>query len=168
MSEVRNTFCTVAARGKAGFSRPNMYGLNWFMPALVRSSVGSFGISEEDGTTLCPRSSKKPRKTLRMVFASTETSVYRPWCRHPRASAQEVLGDAHPELGGQAERLLVDPFVVAVEHRHELGEGDPVAEQPRPVGDRPRPTEEPGVGRSDDHERNGPGSRHQGARHPLD
>src|SRR5436190_21762327 len=102
-----------------------MYGLNWFIPALVRSSVGSFGISEDEGTILCPRSSKKRRKTFRMVFASTAGSVYRPRWRLPpgscelvrgpcRALAQQVLRHSHPELRREAQRLLIDPFVVPV------------------------------------------------------
>ena len=41
--------------------------LNWFMPALVNSSVGSFaGTSEELRTTRCPRSAKKSRKRCRI------------------------------------------------------------------------------------------------------
>jgi hypothetical protein len=40
------------------------------MPALVKSSVGSFcGTSEELFTRLCPRSSKKRRKASRMSAA---------------------------------------------------------------------------------------------------
>src|SRR4029450_9500463 len=122
------------------------------MPAFVRSSVGSFGISDEAGTILCPRSSKKPRKTFRMGFASTETSVYRPWCRGPMKSAHEVLHHAHPELGRQPERFLVDALVVAVEHRHELGERDLVAEQTGPVRNGSGSSEEPGIGGPHDHE----------------
>ena len=39
--------------------------MNWFMPALVKSSVGSFvGTSEELRTTRWPRSSKKRRKVV--------------------------------------------------------------------------------------------------------
>src|SRR6266496_2413640 len=140
-----------------------MYGLNWFIPALVSRRVGSFGISEEDGTIRCSRSSKKRRNVFRIWFASTARSVYRPGYRRPEASgsAQHVLGHAHPELGGQPQRLLVDALVVAVEHRHELVERDVVAEQARPVGDRTGPAEEAGVGCAHDHERNHPSPGHE-------
>jgi hypothetical protein len=41
--------------------------LNWFIPALVNSSVGSFvGTSEELRTTRWPRSAKNFRNVLRI------------------------------------------------------------------------------------------------------
>jgi len=44
--------------------------LNWFMPALVKRSVGSFcGTSEELATRWCPRSSKKRRNDSRIWAA---------------------------------------------------------------------------------------------------
>src|SRR5271167_3045706 len=47
---------------------PRKTSLNWFMPALVKSSVGSFaGTSEELRTTLWPRSSKNFRNVLRTL-----------------------------------------------------------------------------------------------------
>ncbi len=45
---------SVVARGNGGSWSPRKYGLNWFMPALVRSSVGSFGIRDEEGTSAVP------------------------------------------------------------------------------------------------------------------
>ena len=50
MSLVRATFWTVTALGYGGFSSPSMYGLNWTIPALVSSNVGSGGMSEALGT----------------------------------------------------------------------------------------------------------------------
>jgi hypothetical protein len=39
---------------------PRKYSLNWFMPALVNSNVGSFFITMgADGTILCDLDSKK-------------------------------------------------------------------------------------------------------------
>jgi hypothetical protein len=44
--------------------------LNWFIPALAKSSVGSpAGTREELGTTLWPRSWKKRRNALRISSA---------------------------------------------------------------------------------------------------
>ncbi len=40
--------------------------LNWFMPALARSSDGSSGTSEEDGNRLQPWASKKSRNEERI------------------------------------------------------------------------------------------------------
>jgi hypothetical protein len=38
---------------------PRKMSLNWFIPALVNSSVGSLaGTSEEERTTRCPRAAK--------------------------------------------------------------------------------------------------------------
>src|SRR4051812_15188928 len=48
-------FCVLATRGTGGFSVPRKYGLNWFMPALANSNVGSpSGTTGLDGTFLCP------------------------------------------------------------------------------------------------------------------
>src|SRR3974390_1623121 len=45
---------------------PRKTSLNWFMPALVNSSVGSLaGTSEEEWTILCPFCSKKRRNMER-------------------------------------------------------------------------------------------------------
>src|ERR687892_115678 len=75
MSVVRNDFWTLAARGYGGSCWPRKYGLNWTIPAVVSSSEGSFGISEEEGTTVCPRSSKKERNARRMSAPRIEASV---------------------------------------------------------------------------------------------
>src|SRR5271157_6341903 len=45
---------------------PRKTSLNWFMPALVNSSVGSLtGTSEEECTSLCPLETKKSRNMRR-------------------------------------------------------------------------------------------------------
>jgi hypothetical protein len=49
MSTVRTHFCTDIARDIGGTDSPVKYGVNWFMPAIVSSSVGSGGIRELDG-----------------------------------------------------------------------------------------------------------------------
>ncbi len=46
---------------------PRKTSLNWFIPALVNSSVGSFaGTSEEECTRLCPLPSKNRKKSSRI------------------------------------------------------------------------------------------------------
>src|SRR5438067_8753119 len=48
-------FCVFAARTYGRFSIPRKIGLNWFIPALVNSSVGSScGTTGELGTNVCP------------------------------------------------------------------------------------------------------------------
>src|SRR5689334_15580265 len=48
-------FCVFAARVYDRFSNPKKIGLNWFIPALVNSSVGSScGTTGDDGTNVCP------------------------------------------------------------------------------------------------------------------
>jgi hypothetical protein len=68
MSVVRNDFWTVTARGPCGDSaRPRKYGMNWTIPAVVRSSpLSGGGISEDEGTLRCPRSSKNRTNNRRM------------------------------------------------------------------------------------------------------
>src|SRR5206468_559750 len=51
------------------FSRPRNTSLNWFIPALVKSSVGSpCGTSDELRKRLCPLPSKKRRNISRISF----------------------------------------------------------------------------------------------------
>src|SRR5436305_10818164 len=48
-------FCVLATRGHGAFSWPRKYGLNWFIPAFVKSSVGSScGTTGELGTNVWP------------------------------------------------------------------------------------------------------------------
>src|SRR3954451_21570055 len=48
-------FCVLATRVHGAFSWPRKIGLNWFMPALVKSNVGSScGTTGELGTKVCP------------------------------------------------------------------------------------------------------------------
>src|SRR5207249_6919381 len=51
----RMHFCVLATRLYGGFSVPRKYGLNWFIPALAKSSVGSScGTTGDDGTNWWP------------------------------------------------------------------------------------------------------------------
>src|SRR4029450_1928972 len=60
-------FCAVAARVYGRLSKPRNASLNWFIPALVKSSVGSSpGTSDELGTMVCPWRWKYSRKLRRM------------------------------------------------------------------------------------------------------
>ncbi len=66
MPPARTHFCDVVARLIARVSRPVNTSLNWTMPALVNSSVGSFsGTSADERTRSWPRSAKKSRKADR-------------------------------------------------------------------------------------------------------
>src|SRR6185295_1261747 len=65
-------FCDVAARTYGRLSKPRKTSLNWFIPALVKSSVGSSpGTTGLDGTTVCPFDAKKLRNVERMSAAFT-------------------------------------------------------------------------------------------------
>ncbi len=65
MSTVRKHFCTEVARGHGGTSSPRKKGLKGTMPAMVNSTVGSWGMRLADGTAVCPRSTKKRVKASR-------------------------------------------------------------------------------------------------------
>src|SRR5438067_5983999 len=63
-------FCAVAARVYGRLSKPRNTSLNWFMPALVKSSVGSSpGTTGLDGTTVWPFDSKNFRNCERISEA---------------------------------------------------------------------------------------------------
>src|SRR6266404_4884965 len=63
----RTHFCAEVALSYSRFSRPRKTSLNWFMPALVKSRVGSpCGTSEELRTRRWPLPSKKRRKVSRI------------------------------------------------------------------------------------------------------
>src|SRR5256885_14801566 len=63
-------FCEVAARVYGRLSKPRNTSLNWFIPALVNSSVGSSpGTTGLDGTTVWPFDSKNFRNDWRMSEA---------------------------------------------------------------------------------------------------
>ena len=62
ISPVRRHFCTSVRRLPAGCSCPIRYGTRGCIPAVVNSTEGSFsGMSEAEGITLWPRSSKNFR-----------------------------------------------------------------------------------------------------------
>src|SRR5690606_18401865 len=63
----RRQRCTSTARGATGFSAHRNTSLNWTMPELVNSRVGSLaGTSGAEGTTAWPRAAKNSRKSLRI------------------------------------------------------------------------------------------------------
>lgn len=64
MSSVRMHFWLEVALGVDGVSSPSKNDLNGTIPATFKSSVGSTGISDADGMTVCPRASKKSRYVL--------------------------------------------------------------------------------------------------------
>src|SRR5215204_1676846 len=61
-------FCVLTARVYGRFSCPRKIGLNWFIPALVNSSVGSScGTTGELGTNVWPcRATKKSMNCWRI------------------------------------------------------------------------------------------------------
>jgi hypothetical protein len=66
LPRMRTTFCTLVARGTSGVASPRKYGLNCTMPATVRNTVGSLGISDDDGQTRWSWSRQKSRKARRI------------------------------------------------------------------------------------------------------
>src|SRR3990170_6657745 len=104
MSVVRKDFWTVAARGNGGSCWPRKYGLNWTIPAVVSRREGSFGISEEEGTTVCPRSSKKDRKPRRISaprIVASVAAVHQGRGRSPRYQQRDTRygHGRHPRFG---------------------------------------------------------------------
>src|SRR5436305_11919013 len=76
MSLVRMTFWDDVARGYGGSACPRKYGMNWFIPALVsKRPVSGGGISDDERTRVCPRSSKKRRKRSRISEPCTAVSL---------------------------------------------------------------------------------------------
>src|SRR6185436_626077 len=66
----RMHFCAVAARTYGRLSKPRNTSLNWFIPALVNSSVGSSpGTTGLEATTVWPFDSKNFRKVWRISAA---------------------------------------------------------------------------------------------------
>src|SRR3954462_12337813 len=70
-------FWVFATRGYGGFSVPRKYGLNWFIPALANSRVGSLsGTTGLDGTNVCPCFLQK--KSMNCLRISVEESMSGP------------------------------------------------------------------------------------------
>src|SRR5213078_1201712 len=80
-------FCEFATRLYAGVWVPRKIGLNWFMPALVNSSVGSSqGTTLDDGTAVWPCFwTKKSRNCWRISFA---LGIVKPW-REPQMNTDQ-------------------------------------------------------------------------------
>src|ERR1700677_1732442 len=74
----RKHFCTLVARGQGACSSPTKYGLNGTMPAMVKSTDGSWGIRLAEGTAVCPRSVKKRVKAALSSLASISPAYRRP------------------------------------------------------------------------------------------
>src|SRR6478672_674344 len=84
-------FCVLTARVYALFSCPRKIGLNWFIPALVNSSVGSStGTHGDEGTNVCPSPAlglarKKSMNVLRIASVVRAGGIASS-IRAPRAS----------------------------------------------------------------------------------
>ena len=62
-----NAFLRSGRARVVAFLQPRKTSLNWFIPALVKSSVGSFcGTSDDECTSRCPFSTKKCRNFRRI------------------------------------------------------------------------------------------------------
>src|SRR5258706_15566411 len=69
LPETRRHFWVSATRLYFAETFPRKISLNWFMPALVNMSVGSFFITiGAEGTISCPLEAKKSRNVLEIFF----------------------------------------------------------------------------------------------------
>src|SRR5690606_43778 len=104
----RRQRCTSTARTWRGFSAPRNTSLNWTIPELVNSRVGSLaGTSDAEGTTAWPRAAKNSRKSLRIpevVFIRKRLSdlvgietYRRPDTVPVEAPAQQEIGCLAPD-----------------------------------------------------------------------
>src|SRR5690606_11798477 len=65
--ETRKHFCVFTARLYGRLPVPRKTSLNWFIPAFVKSRVGSFfGTRESLRPISCPRSAKNCRNSVRI------------------------------------------------------------------------------------------------------
>src|SRR4051794_20271145 len=83
-------FCVFAARVYDRFSSPRKIGLNWFIPALVNSSVGSScGTTGELGTNVWPCfCTKKSMKAWRICAEVGDVIVFRLYSKRAAHYAQ--------------------------------------------------------------------------------
>src|SRR5918995_5767581 len=103
--------------------------MNWFIPAFVRSNPDSGGgISDDEGTRLCPRSSKKRRNDSRTSRPSIRIRVYERVRGAQEASAQARAFVLRPTGSVAAE------LVLGLAHRR-LALLDRLGEQLRDVHD---------------------------------
>src|SRR6516162_265629 len=130
-------FCDVAARTYGRLSKPRKTSLNWFIPALVKSSVGSSpGTTGLDGTTVCPFDAKKLRNVERMSAAFTgELSVA--VARRLWAKRREDIGTG-PRLSGTSAPGRAGGARSAVVVRRGAAVAGGVARRRQPVGERRR------------------------------
>ena len=79
-------FCELAARrsfasSEPGAAWPTKIGLNWFIPALQKSSVGSsYGTTGDDATAVCSFAAKKSTNCVR-TFAAGHSPITVASCR---------------------------------------------------------------------------------------
>src|SRR5687767_6820598 len=127
MSVVRKDFWHVVSRMSGGVSLPRKYGLSGCMPAVVRSTDGSYsaGTSENDGRRLWSRSSKKLRKDSRISSEVTPLML----CASDGPAAHDRTVAAEEDRGlagrGAVERLEQLDLPAAQPARHRTR---PVAE----------------------------------------
>src|SRR5262245_27400610 len=121
-------FCAVAAREYGRLSKPRNTSLNWFIPALVNSSVGSSpGTTGELATTWWPLDSKNFRNVERISAAFMRArDGGRPRVRG-RVAGPVILGGAANQVvaGLESHRRFVGieadaGRILAVLHRIEL------------------------------------------------
>src|SRR5690606_33461413 len=102
----RRQRCTSTARTWRGFSAPRNTSLNWTIPELVNSRVGSLaGTSDAEGTTAWPRAAKNSRKSLRIpevVFIRKRLSDLVGIETYRCPDAVPVEAPAQQEIGGLA------------------------------------------------------------------
>ncbi len=118
MSVVRTHFCTVVARVNPRSFTPRKTGLNCTMPAVVSSSEGSSGMSDEDGWRVQPLLSKYVRKLSRISAEFTSrSSCVRGQNRMPSGHSGVVVWHA---------RWIVRIAAGALEQRAVLGDELPL------------------------------------------
>src|SRR5215217_374813 len=146
MSSALKHFCTVVARTNGAGEWPRKYGMNWFIPAFVSSRPDSgSGISEDDGTRLWPRSSKKRRNDSRISSPRMASEVAERGARlalnliHRPPALGDRLGDQSRELEEPAARFARERGRRDLPH---LSPREPCGED-RPGGAGAEPEREP-------------------------
>src|SRR5690606_19320370 len=81
----------------SGARSPRKMGTNWFMPALVKSSPGESGRSEDDGTIVCFCWWKKSRKDWRIcaeVMGRGKAASTRGGAGEGKPAGEDACGEA--------------------------------------------------------------------------
>src|SRR4051794_6281177 len=129
MSTVRKHFWHDVSRWLGGFSSPRKYGLKGCIPAVVRSTEGSYdeGTSDADGMRRWPRSSKNDRYFSRISSALTRpesTKAADAGCGARICRLVRLLLEAHGAEVPSGVRLVQD--------RNHVGRADQVRLVPHP------------------------------------